>query len=72
MALPPDHAEDFIRRRAGLGPVGGNFLNYYISSIIYPDVSVTLLAILGGSVCVGNLAIYAWRLIRWLRCLQVP
>src|ERR1035437_5556519 len=39
---PLTMAEDFFQQRAGLASSGGDFLQHYISSIVYPDVSVTL------------------------------
>jgi len=64
---PLTMAEDFFQWRAGGVLSGGNFLQYYISSIVYPTVSVTLLTICGVAVCVANLAIYMWRAFRWVR-----
>lgn len=64
---PLTMAEDFFQQRAGEVSSGGNFLQHYISSIVYPNVSVTLLIICGVAVCVANLAIYAWRAFRWVR-----
>ncbi|MES2219686.1 MAG: DUF2784 domain-containing protein [Acidobacteriota bacterium] len=67
---PLTMAEDFFQRRAGLRPVGGDFLNHCIRSVVYPEVSVTLLTVLGVGVCVANLAVYAERFFRWVRCRQ--
>ncbi|HEY5256073.1 MAG TPA: DUF2784 domain-containing protein [Acidobacteriaceae bacterium] len=64
---PLTMAEDFFQLRAGQVSSGGNFLQHYISSIVYPDVSVTLLTIFGVAVCAVNLAIYGWRAFRWIR-----
>ena len=64
---PLTMAEDFFQLRAGQVSIGGNFLQHYISSIVYPDVSVTLLTIFGVAVCAVNLAIYGWRAFRWIR-----
>jgi hypothetical protein len=64
---PLTMAEDYFQGRAGLVPSGGNFLQHCISSIVYPNVSVTLLAICGVAVCIANLGIYAWRAARWFR-----
>jgi hypothetical protein len=60
-ACPLTLAEDFFQRRAGLAPYRGSFLLYFISSLVYPNVSVTLLTVCGVVVCVANLGIYAWR-----------
>jgi len=64
---PLTMAEDFFQGRAGVGTTGRNFLQHYISSLVYPNVSVTLLTICGVAVCVANLAIYIWRAFRWVR-----
>ena len=64
---PLTMAEDYFQGRAGAAPTGGNFLQHYISSIVYPDVSVTLLTIFGVAVCVANLTIYVWRAFQWIR-----
>jgi hypothetical protein len=60
-------AEDFFQRHAGVVSSGGNFLQHYISLIVYPNVSVMLLTICGVVVCISNLAIYMWRGFRWVR-----
>ncbi|HTU50627.1 MAG TPA: DUF2784 domain-containing protein [Acidobacteriaceae bacterium] len=64
---PLTMAEEFFQQRAGQVSSGGNFLQHYISSIVYPNVSVTLLIGCGVAVCAANLAIYAWRAFRWIR-----
>ena len=60
-------AEDFFQQRAGRVSSGGNFLQHYISSIVYPNVSVAVLTSCGVAVCVANLAVYMWRILRWVR-----
>jgi hypothetical protein len=67
---PLTMAEDFFQRRAGLAPNQGSFLQHCMSSLVYPNVSETLLTICGVAVCAANLAIYAWRAFRWIRCHQ--
>jgi hypothetical protein len=67
---PLTMTEDFFQQRAGLVSSGGNFLQHYVSSLVYPNVSVTLLTICGVAVCVANLVIYVWRALRWIRCLR--
>jgi hypothetical protein len=67
---PLTMAEDFFQRRARQVSTGGGFLQHYISSIVYPNVSVMLLTIFGVAVCAANLAIYVWRVFRWIRCRQ--
>ncbi|MGB8480501.1 MAG: DUF2784 domain-containing protein [Acidobacteriaceae bacterium] len=60
-------AEDFFQRPERLVQNGGGFLQHYISSIVYPDVSAVLLTIFGVAVCVANLAMYVWRAFCWIR-----
>lgn len=64
---PLTMAEDFFQRRAGLVPDHGSFLLHCISSLVYPNVSVTLLTIGGVAVCAANLGIYGWRAFRNVR-----
>ena len=64
---PLSLAEDFFQQRMGVVPHQDGFLQHCISSLVYPNVSVTLLTICGVVVCVANLAIYAWRALRWIR-----
>ena len=68
---PLTMCEDFFRLRAGQPSSGGRFLQHYISSFVYPDVSATLVALCGVTVCVANLAIYLWRAFRWIRSHQL-
>jgi hypothetical protein len=64
---PLTMVEDFFQRCAGLVSSGGNFMQHYISSLVYPNVSVLLLTVCGVAVCIVNLGIYAWRAFRWIR-----
>jgi Protein of Unknown function (DUF2784) len=57
-------AEDFFQHRADLAAHRGGFLLHYISSLVYPNVSVTLLTVCGVIVCAANLGIYAWRALK--------
>ena len=61
---PLTMAEDFFQGRVGLFPAGVNFLQHYISSLVYPNISVRLLTIFGVAVCAANLVIYMWRAYR--------
>ncbi|MHB1935731.1 MAG: DUF2784 domain-containing protein [Acidobacteriaceae bacterium] len=64
---PLTTAEDFFQRQAGFAPFRGSFLLHYIQSLVYPNVSVTLLTICGVAVCASNLCIYGWRAFQWGR-----
>jgi hypothetical protein len=64
---PLTMAEDFFQGRAGLVPNHASFLQQCISSLVYPNVSETLLTICGVAVCAVNLAIYVWRALRRIR-----
>jgi Protein of Unknown function (DUF2784) len=60
-------AEDYFLRQAGLAPYRGSFLLHWVSSVVYPNVSVTLLIVCGVAVCAANLGIYGWRAFRNIR-----
>src|SRR6185437_7397617 len=64
---PLTMVEDFFQRHAGMVSSDGKFLQHYISLVVYPNVSESLLVICGVAVCVVNLAIYAWRAFQWTR-----
>jgi hypothetical protein len=64
---PLTMAEDFFQRQAGLVPYRGSFLLHCTSSLVYPNVSVTLLTICGVAVCAANLGMYAWRAFKGVR-----
>lgn len=57
-------AEDFFQHRASLASDRGGFLLHSINSLVYPNVSVTLLTVCGVVVCAANLGIYAWRALK--------
>jgi hypothetical protein len=59
-------AENFFQRRVGAVSSSGDFMQHYISSIVYPDVSLVLLTVVAVAVCVANLGMYAWRTLRWI------
>ena len=57
--------ENWLEMRAGVGTYQGGFLLHYLDKLVYPDVSPVLLTVVGVAACVGNLAIYARRLVSW-------
>lgn len=59
--------EDFFQRAGGHAAYRGSFLLHYIGSLVYPNVSVTLLIVCGVIVCAVNLSIYGWRAFKWMR-----
>ena len=64
---PLTMAELSLQRNAGIAPYRGGFLLHYLGSIVYPDISATLLTVCGVAVCAANLAIYAGRFWRQRR-----
>jgi len=52
--------ENRFEARAGITPYQGGFLLHYLDALVYPNVSATLLTIVGVVVCVGNLAVYVF------------
>lgn len=63
-SCPLTLAEDFFQHRASLASHRGGFLLHHINSLVYPNVSVTLLTVCGVVVCAANLGIYAWRALK--------
>src|SRR3974377_1423437 len=56
--------ENWLKKRAGVGPAQGGFLLHYMDKLVYPDISATVLTVTGVIVCAFNLVLYgrrAWR-----------
>ena len=53
--------ENWLEGRAGIEPYRGGFLLHYMDKLVYPDISVTFLMIVGALVCAFNLILYARR-----------
>ena len=51
--------ENWLEQKAGVEPYRGGFLLHYLDKLVYPDISATLLTIVGVLVCAINLAFYA-------------
>lgn len=66
-ACPLTLLETWLEARAGTTPYQGGFALHYLDKLVYPDVSPTLIAVLGVGVCAFNLALYLWLLLRRLR-----
>ena len=58
--------ENWLERKAGVEPYRGRFLLHYLDTLVYPDISATMLTVAGVIVCAFNLALYA-RLARKIR-----
>ncbi len=56
--------EQWLEQRAGKTPYSEGFLIHYLQTLVYPDVSQTLLVWCACAVCVFNLGIYARRFWR--------
>jgi Protein of Unknown function (DUF2784) len=56
--------EQFFETKAGISTYQGGFLVHYLDLVVYPDLPGWLLTAAGVTVCAGNLAIYALRLLR--------
>jgi hypothetical protein len=63
---PLTMAEDSLQRHAGMASSQGTFLQYYLSLIVYPNVSEKLIVVCGVAVCFVNLLIYAGRAFHWI------
>ena len=54
--------ENWLEGKAGVEPYQGGFLLHYLDKLVYPDMSVTALTVVGLLICVLNLALYGRRL----------
>lgn len=54
--------ENWFETRAGVEPYQGGFLLHYLDRLVYPDISATVLTVVGVSICAFNLALYAWQI----------
>ena len=57
--------ENWLEQKAGVEPYQGGFLLHYLDKMVYPDISATVLTVVGVIVCVFNLALYgrlAWKI----------
>lgn len=50
--------ENWLEARARVEPYQGGFLLHYLDKLVYPDISATVLTIVGVTVCALNLAFY--------------
>ena len=53
--------ENWLEGKAGVEPYQGGFLLHYLDKLVYPDISLTVLATAGVIVCTLNLAFYGWQ-----------
>lgn len=54
--------ENWFEAKAGVEPYRGGFLLHYLDKLVYPDISATILTVVGVLVCVLNLAFYGWQM----------
>ena len=60
-ACPLTVVEAYFERNAGQNANPGGFLVHYLDSLVYPNISESVLVVAGVSVCALNLAIYIRR-----------
>jgi hypothetical protein len=63
-SCPLTNLENWLESRAGVQPYQGGFLLHYLDALVYPNVSGTLLTVVGVGVCILNLAVYVRRFWR--------
>src|SRR5438477_7933230 len=56
--------ENWLEAKAGVQPYQGGFLFHYLDSLVYPDMSATVLTVAGVIVCALNLAFCGRQLCR--------
>lgn len=54
--------ENYFEVKAGVPSVHGDFLLHWLDALVYPNFPGWVVTIAGVAVCLGNLAIYGWRL----------
>jgi hypothetical protein len=50
--------ENWLEAKAGVQPYQGGFLLHYLDTLVYPDISATLLTVAGVIICALNLVLY--------------
>jgi len=60
-SCPLTTLENWLESQAGVQPYQGGFLLHYLDALVYPNVSGSLLTMVGVGVCVLNLAVYVRR-----------
>ncbi|MGA7292816.1 MAG: DUF2784 domain-containing protein [Terriglobales bacterium] len=52
--------EQWLEMKSGVEPYHGGFMLHYLDKVVYPDISPTLLTVVGVGICVLNLALYGY------------
>jgi hypothetical protein len=50
--------ENWLEAKAGVQPYQGGFLLHYLDKLVYPDISATVLTVVGLIICTLNLGFY--------------
>jgi hypothetical protein len=50
--------ENWLEAKAGVEPYKGGFVLHYLDKLVYPDISATVLTIVGVIICILNLGFY--------------
>jgi len=50
--------ENWLEGKAGVEPYQGGFLLHYLDKLVYPDISATILTVIGVIICALNLSFY--------------
>jgi uncharacterized protein DUF2784 len=54
--------ENWLEGKSGVEPYQGGFALHYLDKLVYPDISATVLTVIGVIVCAMNLAFYGWQI----------
>jgi hypothetical protein len=54
--------ETWLEGKSGVQPYQGGFLLHYLDKLVYPDISATVLTVIGVIVCAVNLTVYGWQI----------
>src|SRR5438445_1836192 len=55
--------ENWLEAKAGVQPYQDGFLLHYLDNLVYPDISATVLTVVGVVVCALNLALYGRQIL---------
>ena len=59
LPCPLTFLENWLEQKGGVEPYRGGFLLHYMDNLVYPDISLTVLTVVGAMTCAFNLVLYA-------------
>jgi hypothetical protein len=59
LPCPLTFLENWLEQKGGVEPYRGGFLLHYMDKLVYPDISLTVLTVVGAMTCAFKLVLYA-------------